>query len=275
MTGFRVLLLSSLSLACAAAQSLGQFNIELVNQEGATAPCMGIGPVGGPLAKKCAEMAEQAGFIRVTEVGFAGLTIGNTGKDDGVILAVQKESAAAHAGLEVGDAITAVEDKPVKPTPGKIAAKAIFGRRGEALHLTVRRNGALQEVSLVRSPQSAPPGPKSPNMFIMVRPMINWRGQFVPCMGAGPLAPAAFEMCNSRFKPHGYIKTGEFDSTQPAIRPAPGDGCSPRVLFSLPRACGFPSLPDSQPISPSQRNTRQNRYTPISTTTIGIVVGNG
>jgi C-terminal processing protease CtpA/Prc len=174
---------------------------------------MGIGPVGGPLAKKCAEMAEQAGFIRVTEVGFAGLTIGNTGKDDGVILAVQKKSAAAHAGLEVGDAITAVEDKPVKPTPGKIAAKAIFGRRGEALHLTVRRNGVLQEVSLVRSPQSAPAGPKSPNMFVMVRPMINWRGQFVPCMGAGPLAPAAFEMCNSRFKPHGYIKTGEFSST--------------------------------------------------------------
>jgi hypothetical protein len=103
LTGFRVLLLSSLLLACGAAQSLGQFNIELINREGAIAPCMGIGPVGGPLAKKCAEMAEQAGFIRVTEVGFAGLTIGTTGKDDGVILAVQKESAAAHAGLEVGD----------------------------------------------------------------------------------------------------------------------------------------------------------------------------
>ncbi len=117
---------------------------------------MGIGPVGGPLAKKCAELAEQAGFIRVTEMGFAGLTIGTTGKDDGVILAVQKESAAAHAGLEADGAIAAVEDKPVKPTPGKIAAKAIFGRRGEALLLTVRRNGALQEVSLVRSPQSAP-----------------------------------------------------------------------------------------------------------------------
>lgn len=213
MTGFRVRLLSSLLLACGAAQSLGQFNIELINREGAIAPCMGIGPVGGPLAKKCAEMAEQAGFIRVTEVGFAGLTIGTTGKDDGVILAVQKESAAAHAGLEVGDAIIAVEDKPVKPTPGNIAAKAMFGRRGEALHLTVRRNGALQEVSLMRSPQSAPAGPKSPNMFIMVRPLINWRGQFVPCMGAGPLAPVAFEMCNSRFKPYGYIKTGEFSST--------------------------------------------------------------
>ena len=213
MTGFRLLLIGSLLLACGAAQSFGQFNIELINREGATAPCVGIGPVGGPLAKKCAELAEQSGFIRVNEVGFAGLTIGNSGKDDGVILAVQKESAATLAGLEVGDAITTVDDKPVKPTPGNIAAKALFGRRGEALHLKVRRNGAMQEVSLVRSPQSAPAGPKSPNMFIMVRPMINWRGQFVPCMGAGPLAPVALDMCDNRFKPYGYIKTGEFSST--------------------------------------------------------------
>jgi len=205
--------MGSLLLACGAAQSFGQFNIELINQEGATAPCVGIGPVGGPLAKKCAELAEQAGFIRVDEVGFAGLTIGTTGKDDGVILAIQKESAATHAGLEVGDAITAVEDKPVKPTPGIIAEKAMFGRRGEALHLTLRRKGALQEVSLVRSPRSAPAGPKSPNMFIMVRPLINWRGQFVPCMGAGPLAPVALDMCDNRFKPYGYIKSGEFSST--------------------------------------------------------------
>lgn len=213
LTGFRVLWLGSLMLACGAAQSFGQFKIELINQDGATAPCVGIGPVGGPLAKKCAELAEQAGFIRMNEAGFAGMTIGTTGKDDGVILAVQKESAAMHAGLEVGDVIIAVEDKPVKPTPGIIAEKAMFGRRGETVHLTVRRNGALQEVSLVRSPQTAPAGPKSHNMFIMVRPLINWRGQFVPCMGAGPLAPAALAMCDNRFKPYGYIKAGEFATT--------------------------------------------------------------
>lgn len=205
--------MGSLLLACGASQSLGQFKTDLINEEGATAPCVGIGPVGGPLAKKCAELFEQAGFIRVDEVGSAGLTIGTMGKDDGVIIAVQNESSATHAGLEVGDAIIAVEDKPVKSTPGMIAEKAMFGRRGEALHLTVRRNGALQEISLLHSPQSAPAGPKSPNMFIMVRPLINWRGQFVPCMGAGPLAPAALEMCNNHFKPYGYIKTGEFSST--------------------------------------------------------------
>ena len=213
MTGFRVLWLGSLLLACGAAQSFAQFKIELINQDGATAPCVGIGPVGGPLAKKCAELAEQAGFIRTNEAGSAGMTIGTTGKDDGVILAVQKESAAMHAGLEVGDVIIAVEDKPVKPTPGMIAEEAMFGRRGETVHLTVRRNGALHEVSLVRSPQTAPAGPKSHNMFVMVRPLINWRGQFVPCMGAGPLAPVALDMCDNRFKPYGYIKSGEFSST--------------------------------------------------------------
>jgi C-terminal processing protease CtpA/Prc len=200
-------------LACGAALSFGQFKTELINQEGATAPCVGIGPVGGPLAKKCTELFEQAGFIRVDEVGAAGLTIGTTGKDDGLILAVQNESAATHAGLEVGDAIIALEGKPVRPTPGMIAEKAMFGRRGEALRLMVRRNSALQEVSLVRSPQGAPEGPKSHNIFVLVRPLINWRGQFVPCMGAGPLAPVVLDVCNSHFKPYGYIKTGDFAST--------------------------------------------------------------
>ncbi len=213
MTGFRLLLLGSLLLTCGAAQGFGQFETELINQDGAKAPCVGIGPVGGPLAKKCANLFEQSGFIRVAEIGFAGLTVGTNGKDDGVILAVQKDSSAMQAGLEVGDAITSVEEKPVKPTPGIIAVKAMFGRRGETLHLTVRRMGALQEVSLVRSPQSAPAGPKSPNIFVMVRPLINWRGQFAPCMGAGPLAPVALDLCDSLFKPFGFIKTGEFSST--------------------------------------------------------------
>jgi len=195
-------------------QAFGQFETDLVNREGATAPCVGIGPVGAPVVKKCAQMAEQAGFIRVKELGYSGLTIGTTGKDDGVITAIDADSAAAHAGLAVGDSITAVGDKPVKPTPGTTAAKAVFGRRGEALQLAVRRNGAEQEVSLVRSAQNPPAGgPKSPNMFLIVRGLVNWRGEFVPCMGAGPLAPASLDICANHFKPNGYIKAGEFGST--------------------------------------------------------------
>jgi C-terminal processing protease CtpA/Prc len=158
-------------------------------------------------------MFQEAGFVRTHEVGYSGLTIGASGKDSNVIVDIQSDSAAAHAGLQVGDVITAVEDKPVKPTPGAIAAQAVFGRRGEALHLKVLRSGAEQEVSLVRSAQDAPAGPKSPSMFIMLRPLIDWRGQFIPCMGAGPAGPAAIEYCDVHFKPYGYIKPGELGST--------------------------------------------------------------
>jgi C-terminal processing protease CtpA/Prc len=157
-------------------------------------------------------MFQQAGFIRTDEVGYTGLTIGVTGKDDAVIAAIQSESAA-QSGLEAGDAITAVDGRSVKPTPGRIATKAVFGPRGEALHLKVRRAGAELEISLTRSAQNAPQGPKSPNFFLMVRPMIDWRGEFIPCMGAGPAAPVVFEYCNKHFKPFGFIKTGEFGST--------------------------------------------------------------
>lgn len=214
MTRGQVLLLTASLLACGTAPAFGQFETVLMNREGATAPCAGIGPVGGPLAKKCAQMAEQAGFIRATELGYPGMTIGITGKDDGVIGAIDADSAAAHAGLAVGDTITAVEGQPVKPTPGAMAAKAVFGRRGETLHLTIKRGDAGPEISLVRSPQNPPSGaPKSPNMFIIVRALVNWRGEFVPCMGAGPLAPVALEVCTNHFKPFGYIKTGDFAST--------------------------------------------------------------
>jgi S1-C subfamily serine protease len=199
--------------ACGAAQGFGQFKTELVNDEGATAPCMGIGPVGGPAAKKCVELVLQERFLRVDDVGQTGLTIGKSGKDDGVITAVQSGSSAEQAGLQVGDVISAVEDHAVKPTPGRMAAKAIFGKRGETVHLKIRRNGAEQELSFVRAAQNAPQGPKSPNMFIQVRPVVDWRSKFVPCMGMGPLGPAAIEVCVNRFKPYGFIKSGEYGST--------------------------------------------------------------
>lgn len=209
----RILLFTSCLLVCSAAQGFGQFETVLVNAEGASAPCTGIGPVGGPLAKKCADMFQQAGFIKVQEVGTSGLTIGVTGKEDGVITVLQDGSPAVRAGLAVGDLITAVQDRPVKPTPGRIAARAVFGRRGETLNLKLRRNGADLEVSLLRAPQNPPQGPKSPNMFIVVKPLINWNGDFVPCMGAGPLAPAALEFCADHFKPNGFIKAGQLGAT--------------------------------------------------------------
>lgn len=137
-----------------------------------------------------------------------------------MILAIAPQSPAALAGLEVGDVITAVAGKPVKPTSGAIAAKAVFGKRSETLHLTLKRDSSEIEISLVRASQSAPEGPKSPGMLIMVRPMFNWQRQFVPCMGAGPAAMAAIEYCYGHFKSFGFLKAGELGSTGFQIDPA-------------------------------------------------------
>ena len=213
MTRYRFHLLVASLLACASVRGLSQFKADLVNLDGVAAPCVGIGPAGAPAVKVCSEMVQKQGFIRVGDVGASGLTIGATAKDDGVIVAIATDSPAAHAGLQVGDVIVAVAEKPVKPTPGTMAAKAVFGKRGETLHLKLRRGGSDLDVSLVRDAQNAPPGPKSPNMFFVVRSVISWRGQFIPCMGAGPLAIPAIDMCSNRFKPYGFVKTGEFGST--------------------------------------------------------------
>ena len=199
-------------LSAAASQGLAQIKTDLVNPQGATAPCIGIGPIGGPMAKKCADLFVESGFLRTGDAGYSGLTIGSKGKDDGVVLTVDPQSPAAQAGLAVGDIITAVAGKPVPSTPGAIAAKAVFGQRGDTLQLTVKRAGANVQATMVRAPQNAPPGPKSPGFLIMVKPMFNWQNQVVPCMGAGPAAIAAFEYCYSHFKPFGFIKGGDLGS---------------------------------------------------------------
>jgi C-terminal processing protease CtpA/Prc len=170
-------------------------------------------------------MLVQAGFVRVTELGYSGLTIGTASKDDGVITAVEADSAAAHAGLEKGDLIIEVEGKAVKPTPGMMVEKAVFGRKGDALHLTARHGGANQNVSLVRGAEKVPAGaPKAPNIFLVIKDLINWRGQFLPCMGAGPLAPAALDLCTNRFKPNGFVAVKELGSTGFQVDMAREDG---------------------------------------------------
>lgn len=191
-----------------------QFKTELVNDEGATAPCMGIGPIGGPAAKKCTELFQQAGFLKSDELGTSGLTIGSSGPDDGVITHVDPGSPASQAGLAVGDRIISIDGKPVKPTPAMIAAELMFGKKGDDLHLKLRRQGSERDVSLTRGPEAAPQNtPKSPNFFVSVKPLIDWRGQFVPCMSIGPAGMAAIAYCDSHFKPFGYIKVGDRGST--------------------------------------------------------------
>ncbi len=113
----------------------------------------------------------------------------------------------------MGDAITAVNGKPVAPTPGMMAAKGVFGQRGDTLHLTLKRAGSQVDVSLVRAAQKAPAGPTASGFMTSVKDMINWQNQFAPCIGIGPAAPVAIESCYGHFKPYGFIKAAELGST--------------------------------------------------------------
>jgi S1-C subfamily serine protease len=182
---------------------------ELADAKGSKAPCMGIGPVVG----KCIKIFEDAGLIKENEIGITGLTFAISGKDDGRITQIVPGSAGAQAGLQLGDLIVTINGKPTRPTPGMIAVERTFGVRGERVDIKVRRDGKDTDFNVVRDPQTAPPGPQSGTILIYVHPMINWKGQFIPCMGAGPAGFAAIEICYKTFGKDGYVKVGELGTT--------------------------------------------------------------
>jgi membrane-associated protease RseP (regulator of RpoE activity) len=192
----------------------GQFKTELVNDEGAMAPCIGIGPIGGPAATKCVELFQNAGFVKADEVGITGMVIGTSEKDDGIITGVVPRSPAAQAGVAVGDVLLTINGTPVKPAPGEVAIRLLFGKKNEEVTLTVERGETTKTYQVNRRAESPPPDtPKSTNFFMSVKPLINWRGEFVPCLGVGPAGAAAIAYCDSHFKPYGYIKVGERGSS--------------------------------------------------------------
>jgi S1-C subfamily serine protease len=189
----------------------GQFVRELVNNQGANAPCTGI-ELGLGLIKKCIDTFANAGFIRVPEVGYSGITMGDGGAD-GAIKEVAAGSPAAGAGLAAGDRIVQVNEDVIQPEPGAVAQKAVFGPRGEDLALEIRRAGSVQTIMLKRTAQEPPKGPKSPSFLFIMHPLLDWRGVVIPCMGGGIAAPAAFAYCDKHFRPYGYIKFGDLGAT--------------------------------------------------------------
>ncbi len=194
--------------------AFAQVKYDLLNEVGATAPCVGIG-IGVALAKKCATWAEREGFVRVGDVGTDGLTIGSDGKDDGVITGVQTGSPAAMAGFLVGDRILSVDGRAAQWTPAMEVAHQAFGERGKPVQLTVTSAaaGASKQIELVRGEAPAPPGvPKSDSMFVQLTPLVDWRGRFVPCSSAGPLGAATVAFCVSHFKPWSYVRVKELGS---------------------------------------------------------------
>lgn len=180
------------------------------DSKGTSAPCVAVML---PIGKKCAQLAESSGMIAGKDLGYSGITFTTSGPDDGKIASVAKGSAADAAGLLPGDRIITVNGKPAAHTLPEIAAIMTFGARGEKVQLRVVRGDAPIDVELTRDPQDPPPGPDSGTFLIYVKPMINWKGEFMPCAGAGPAGMAAIEFCWSHFKPDGYIKATDLGTT--------------------------------------------------------------
>jgi predicted metalloprotease with PDZ domain len=203
-------------IGAALAPSEARASVNLINDQGATAPCIGVGPLGGPAAEYCGKLFEENGFLRVADEGATGLTLG-TGDQDGVIVAVLPGSAAANAGLTVGDVVVQVGDRPVEGNPGAVAAQHLFGRRGDKTKVHIRRDGT--EMDLVLRRMSAPtpiaPPPTSTNPFVAIKPLVDWRGKFIPCVAIGPLGFAAIAFCNGHFKPYGYVPIA--DAASPGV----------------------------------------------------------
>ncbi|MFZ0337750.1 MAG: PDZ domain-containing protein [Terracidiphilus sp.] len=182
----------------------------VVDSKGTSAACVSLIL---PLGKKCISLFESAGLISVKDLGYSGITFTLTGPDDGAIASVATRSAADAAGLQAGDRILTVNGKPAAHSLPEIAEMMIFGPRGETVKLRVMRGATPMDVELTRDPLQAPPGPESGSSLMYVKPMINWKGEFMPCAGAGPTGMAAVEFCWAHFKNDGYIRVTELGTT--------------------------------------------------------------
>lgn len=149
-----------IALILAAPPAQGQFKTDLFNWQGASAPCIGVGPVGGPAAKKCADLFEQAGFIRRSELGSSGLTIGSASDDSSTITAVAPGSAAQALGIVPGDVIVAVNGVRIVPRPGSEARRLLFGEYGDSARVQYVRAGSPREATITLSRTAVKDPPK-------------------------------------------------------------------------------------------------------------------
>jgi carboxyl-terminal processing protease len=66
------------------------------------------------------------------------------------IVHVVRQSPALRAGLQVGDVVTAVDDKPTLESSLELVIDLIRGPKGTSVRLTIERNGEPRELSIVR-----------------------------------------------------------------------------------------------------------------------------
>jgi S1-C subfamily serine protease len=216
MRRYSFFLVCFLAISFIPAKAHGQIVVDLTNKRGISAPCIGIGPAA-PVALKCAKICEEAGFLRNGDVGYSGLTVATDGAEDGKVTEVAAGSPAAQAGIVAGDAIVAVNGTRVKPTPGTIARWKLFGAKGEDIRLKTKRGESVTELKITRAQAPRPPDVPKGNLLLQIRPDIDYEGQIVPCMGAGPLGPIALSACDSKFKKFGFIKVSDLGTTGIAV----------------------------------------------------------
>ena len=107
-----------------------------------------------------------------------------------------------------------VDRTAVERRPASVAQQLAFGVQGSSVHFTVRRGQATLDRDVQRGPAPEPAGaPKSPNIFVGIHPMVTWQGEFIPCMGAGPLGPAVIAGCLSHYRKDGFVPVSALGST--------------------------------------------------------------
>ena len=147
---FLLLLASSLPLPVSSyASSVAE---TFVDPKGTSASCVGIPNV----VTKCVQLMTQAGIVAEENLGSTGLTLQNTGKDDGAVVKIAPGSAGDIAGLRIGDRITAVNGVPTQLTPGMIAEEMTFGERGQSVEAHRPSRRCERSTSLLYGTRKAP-----------------------------------------------------------------------------------------------------------------------
>lgn len=198
-----------LGLACAG-PAYAQLVTTLVDRDGDSIPCVTAGPLAPVAQEYCVRRSLKQGWALKSELGRSGLTI----SDDGDVSTVAAGSPGEAAGVKSGDLLVSVDGQPVQPTAADTARRVTFGAKGEAVTLTLSRDGQTLERSFKRGPAPVPAdAPRSPSLLLGIHPLMNWRGDFVPCMGAGPLGPAAVALCTSKMQHAGFVRTSALGDT--------------------------------------------------------------
>ena len=112
-------------------------------------PAIAVVVIGGAMLSRSLEMAP---FPRQAAV-LPGVTAEDSGDGNGIIVtSVQSGSAAARAGVSVGDRITSVGDHPI--TGLAAARNAVLADRRAVIDMQLYHNHYVRDLRLVRSEES-------------------------------------------------------------------------------------------------------------------------